>query len=189
MRPAVFLDRDGVLNAEIEGPPRRPPWQLEELRILPGVEQSLQRLAGSGFALFVVTNQPDIARGDVSLDAVTAIHRRLFEMLPLDDVYACPHTNEDGCYCRKPLPGLVEMAAREHDIELAESWLIGDRWVDIGAAHAAGVRSILLEQERSWWASSAGEPPPMLRPDATVYDIEAAADLILDSLSSRGPDR
>jgi histidinol phosphatase-like enzyme len=107
----------------------------------------------------------------------------------LDDVYACPHTNEDGCYCRKPLPGLVEMAAREHDIELAESWLVGDRWVDIGAAHAAGVRSILLEQERSWWASSAGEPPPMLRPDATVYDIEAAADLILDSLSSRGPDR
>jgi D-glycero-D-manno-heptose 1,7-bisphosphate phosphatase len=95
VRPAVFLDRDGVLNAEIEGPPRRPPWRLEELRILRGVEESLEQLSVAGFALLVVTNQPDIARGDVSLDAVTAIHRRLFEMLPLDDVYACPHTNED----------------------------------------------------------------------------------------------
>ena len=189
MKPAVFLDRDGVLNAEIEGPPRRPPWQLEELRILPGVEQSLQRLAGSGFALFVVTNQPDIARGDVSLDAVAAIHRRLFEMLPLDDVYACPHTNEDSCHCRKPLPGLIEMAAREHGIELAESWLIGDRWVDIAAAHAAGVRGVLLEQERSWWASSAGQPPPALRPDVTVESIEEATDLILGTLSARRLDR
>ena len=189
MRSAVFLDRDGVLNAEIEGPPRRPPWRLEELRILRGVEESLEQLAVAGFALLVVTNQPDIARGDVSLDAVAAIHRRLVEMLPLDDVYACPHTNEDGCHCRKPLPGLIEMAAREHDIELAESWLIGDRWVDIAAAHAAGVRGVLIEQERSWWASSAGQPPPALRPDVTAESIEEATDLILGTLSVHGSDR
>jgi D-glycero-D-manno-heptose 1,7-bisphosphate phosphatase len=189
MRPAVFLDRDGVLNSEIEGPPRRPPWRLEELQILPGVEESLERLATANVLLLVVTNQPDIARGDVSAEVVAVLNRRLSAMLPLDDVYVCPHTNEDGCHCRKPLPGLIELAMREHSVDLAESWLVGDRWVDIAAARAAGVRSILLEQERSWWASSAGEPPPMLRPDATVYDIEAAADLILDSLSSHGPDR
>ena len=187
MRPAVFLDRDGVLNSEVEGPPRRPPWRLEELRILPGVEQSLQRLAGAGFALLVVTNQPDIARGDVSFDVVSVIHRRLVEMLPLDDVYACPHSNEDGCHCRKPLPGLIELAKQAHGIDLADSWLIGDRWVDIAAAHAAGVRGILLEQERSWWATSAGKPPPALRPDATATSLCGAVDLILQSMIDRRP--
>ena len=185
MRSAVFLARDGVLNAEVEGPPRRPPWSLAELELLPGVPTALNRLAGAGFALLVVTNQPDVARGDLPSETLQAISDRLLELLPLHGVYACTHDNTDGCGCRKPAPGLITRAATECDIDLESSWLVGDRWVDIAAARAAGIPGLLVETPRSWLPSSAGSPPKGLRPDGVFTDLDGAVSAILASLEGR----
>jgi D-glycero-D-manno-heptose 1,7-bisphosphate phosphatase len=146
MARAVFLDRDGVLNrAPVrEGRPGTA-TSLEELEILPGVMEACQLLRTGGFVLVVVTNQPDVARGLIPRDRVEAIHRHLRAHIPLDDVRVCFHDDQDGCACRKPLPGLLLSAARDWRIDLARSFMVGDRWRDIDAGHAAGCTSVLLD--------------------------------------------
>jgi D-glycero-D-manno-heptose 1,7-bisphosphate phosphatase len=179
--PAVFLDRDGVLIEEVidtEGRPRAAA-SCDELVIVPGAARALARLREEGFALVVVTNQPGVARGTVASTTLEAMHRVLHEQLPLDAIECCPHDEADACACRKPRPGMVLRAARALDLDLGSSWLVGDRWVDIAAARAAGVRAILVERPWSWRPTRGGAPPPMLEPDASVTDIEAAAALII----------
>ena len=94
-------------------------------------------------------------------------------------VYTCPHDGADGCDCRKPLPGMIVRAAADLDLELSRSWLVGDRWVDIAAGNAAGVRSILVDRPGSWDPTSAGPPPTSLRPYALVSGIREAVDVIM----------
>jgi len=146
MRPAVFLDRDGVLNQAIvrEGRPY-PPRSVEDLELLPGVAGACAHLRAAGYLLIVVTNQPDLARGAQEPATVEAIHRALLEQLLLDDVRICPHDDADRCSCRKPKPGLLVEAARDWNVDLARSVMVGDRWRDIEAGRSAGCRTVFID--------------------------------------------
>jgi D-glycero-D-manno-heptose 1,7-bisphosphate phosphatase len=143
---AVFLDRDGVINRAIvrEGKPY-PPATLGELEVLPGVSDALRDLKARGYALIVVTNQPDVARGTLRAEDVAAIHAHLGATLPIDAFFVCFHDSGDHCNCRKPRPGMLLEAARRHDIDLARSYMVGDRWRDVDAGNAAGVRAFLVD--------------------------------------------
>jgi len=145
MRRAVFLDRDGVLNrAEVrEGRPYPP--EVDELRLLPGVREACRSLREMGFVLIVVTNQPDIGRGTADAAEVGRIHDRLKRFLQLEDVKVCPHDDSAECECRKPKPGMLLEAAREWGIDLAESYIVGDRWRDVEAGQRAGCRAIFVD--------------------------------------------
>jgi D-glycero-D-manno-heptose 1,7-bisphosphate phosphatase len=171
-RRAVFLDRDGVINRGIiiDGKPY-PPRNLEELEVLPGVAEALARLHDASFLLIVATNQPDVARGTQTRAMVEAMHERLAEELPIDAFYACYHDEGDGCDCRKPKPGMLLAAARDHDIDLARSYMVGDRWRDTGCGQNAGCTAVFLD-----FAYDERQPvPPFLR----VHSMAEAADRIL----------
>ena len=146
MRRAVFLDRDGVINQSIvrDGKPY-PPESVLEMRILAGVAESLALLRNAGFLNIVVTNQPDVATGAQSVAAVAAMHARLKAELPLDDIKVCYHREADGCECRKPKPGMLLQAARELGIDLAKSYMVGDRWRDVAAGQAAGCSTFFID--------------------------------------------
>jgi D-glycero-D-manno-heptose 1,7-bisphosphate phosphatase len=155
---AVFLDRDGVLNANIERDGRPvAPWRLEDFKILPGVPEAVSELKRAGFVIVVVTNQPDIATGRTSPATLAAMHDELCRRVQIDDIRVCPHVDADACACRKPKPGMLVEAATDHSIAHDRSWLVGDRWRDIAAGHAAGCRSILVGD----WH---GDPPQGMRP-------------------------
>jgi D-glycero-D-manno-heptose 1,7-bisphosphate phosphatase len=141
-RPAAFLDRDGVINAAVvrDGKPYAPPT-LEAMEILPGVPEAVHALKRAGYAIIVVTNQPDVARGQQRREVVEAINARLMERLPIDEIRVCYHDNADDCACRKPRPGLLTQAPA-HD--LRRSVMVGDRWKDIAAGQAAGVKATIL---------------------------------------------
>jgi D-glycero-D-manno-heptose 1,7-bisphosphate phosphatase len=143
---AVYLDRDGVLNRAVvrNGKPY-PPATAEELDILPGVPQALARLRAAGYRLVVVTNQPDVGRGSMKLETVGAIHARMMEMLPLDAVEVCLHGGDVPCDCRKPRPGMILRDAESARVDLAASFMIGDRWRDVDAGARAGCCTILID--------------------------------------------
>ena len=118
-----------------------PPASVEELEVLPGVAEALFRLRAAHYDLVVVTNQPDIARGTTTAEAVEAIHTRLRTLLAVDEIRVCPHDDADGCDCRKPKPGLL---LRTPLYDMGSSVMIGDRWRDIEAGRAAGVGVTIL---------------------------------------------
>jgi D-sedoheptulose 7-phosphate isomerase len=172
---AVFLDRDGVINRSVirDGKPF-PPATLQDLEILPGVPEALQQLKQHGYKLIVVTNQPDVARGKQSQQTIDAMHQALSARLPLDDILACYHTDDDKCDCRKPMPGMLLQAARQHNIDMATSFMVGDRWRDIDAGYNAGCKTILIDYGYL-------ERPPDRAPDFRARSLHEAADWILCS--------
>lgn len=146
VRRAVFLDRDGVLNAPvIRGGKPYPPDSLAALRILPGVDEALSRLRAAGYLNIVVTNQPDVAKGKQRVEVVEAMHDHLLRELPLDEVKVCYHSDDQGCECRKPKAGMLLQAAKDHDIDLPRSFLVGDRWRDVAAGQAAGCSCFFVD--------------------------------------------
>jgi D-sedoheptulose 7-phosphate isomerase len=172
---AVFLDRDGVINRTFvrDGKPF-PPYTLQELEVLPGVSEALQELKQHGYKLLVVTNQPDVARGKQSQQTIDAMHQVLSARLPLDDILVCYHTDQDQCDCRKPMPGMLLEAAKKHNIDLAASFMVGDRWRDIEAGYNAGCKTILIDYGYS-------EKSPAHAPDLRVGSLREAADWIIRS--------
>ncbi len=176
---AVFLDRDGVLNRPLirDGKPY-PPRALEEVEILPGVAEALENLKRAGFLTIVVTNQPDVARGTVRRETVEEIDARLASQLPLDQIMVCYHDDRDACQCRKPAPGLILTAARQHDIDLSKSYLVGDRWRDVEAGQHAGCKTILLDYGYA-------ERGPAALPDATFRCLFDASCWILQQDNRR----
>jgi len=179
-RAAVFLDRDGVLNEAVvtDGVPHSPAG-LEEFRLVPGAAEALHRLKAAGFALIVVTNQPELRRGRISRQLLEAMHARLVAALPLDAVYVCDHDEIDACACRKPKPGLLLRAAAELDLDLASSYLIGDRWRDVDAGAAAGCKTVLIDYGYR-------ERPPTSTPSRRVASLaEAVAWIIADRRTPR----
>ena len=146
LHKAVFLDRDGVINrAEVrEGKPY-PPANLAVLELLPGVPASMQALHADGWMLIVVTNQPDVARGTTTRAAVEAINAHLQQILPIHEFRTCYHDSGDGCDCRKPLPGALLAASREHGIDLKRSFMVGDRWRDVEAGQRAGCKTVFID--------------------------------------------
>jgi D-glycero-D-manno-heptose 1,7-bisphosphate phosphatase len=145
-RPAVFLDRDGVLNRAFvrDGTPE-PPRSLTELEILPGVPAALKLLRTHGYPLIVVTNQPDVARGVLERQVAEEISEQVRKECDLDAVLACFHDSGACCPCRKPQPGLLLQAADEFEIELTTSFMIGDRWKDMEAGQRAGCRTFFVD--------------------------------------------
>ncbi len=142
---AVFLDRDGVINhAPVRDGKPCSPENVEALKILPGVPEALARLKNAGFLLIVITNQPNVARGIQTRASIEAIHAHLMATMPLDDVRVCYHDDADRCACRKPAPGMILDAAREWEIDLASSFMVGDRWRDIEAGLRAGCRTVFV---------------------------------------------
>jgi D-glycero-D-manno-heptose 1,7-bisphosphate phosphatase len=172
--PAVFLDRDGTLNAAVvrEGKPH-PPRDVAELQLLPGVVDGCARLKAAGFILVVATNQPDVGRGTQSQAVVEAIHTRLCALVPVDRVEVCYDAGDahPPSAFRKPAPGMLLRAARELSIDLGRSWMVGDRWRDIDCGRAAGCRTIFID---------CGYAEPLgAQPDFTAPSLSAAADIIL----------
>jgi len=172
-RPAVFLDRDGVLNRAIvhNGTPH-PPSGVHELEILPGVVQACTALRKAGFILVVLSNQPDVARGKQKRDVVEALNSALRKQIPLDDVRVCYHDDSDGCLCRKPRPGLALQAAADWQIDLGRSYFIGDRWRDTECGRSAGCTTILIDYGYSEESRCV--------PDRSVGSLAEAAEWILD---------
>lgn len=160
MKRAIFLDRDGVLIDHSGS-------------VVPGARRALLRLKDAGFVLICVTNQPDVATGKIDRAVLDRVHKALMQVLPLDALFLCPHVDADKCECRKPKPGMLIEAAAQHDIDLPRSWMVGDRWRDIGAGAAAGCTTLLI-------GTGYGEPFPV-KPQHRCADLDTAARLIMES--------
>jgi D-glycero-D-manno-heptose 1,7-bisphosphate phosphatase len=146
MRNAIFFDRDGVINqAQVRDGKPYPPGNLAEVVVLPGVAEALISLRDAGYMLIVVTNQPDVARGTTPRAIVEEINTYLATHLPIDEFRTCYHDSCDGCDCRKPLPGSLLSAAKQHNINLRKSYMVGDRWRDIEAGMDAGCTTIFID--------------------------------------------
>ena len=176
MRHAIFLDRDGVINqAQVRDGKPYPPENLEEMVILPGVAKALIALHGAGYMLIVVTNQPDVARGTTPRSIVEEINTYLATHLPIDEFRTCYHDSSDGCDCRKPLPGSLLAAAKQHNIDLWKSYMVGDRWRDIEAGMNAGCKTIFIDYGYN-------EKNPKVT-DYRVKSLTEAAQIILGDIS------
>jgi D-glycero-D-manno-heptose 1,7-bisphosphate phosphatase len=174
---AVFLDRDGVINKAIIRD-RKPfsPATVKEMEIPDDVPRALELLKKHGFKLIVVTNQPDVARGWQTQESVEEINEKLKQLLPLDEVRVCYHTDANHCHCRKPLPGMLTDAAQALQIDLQASFMVGDRWRDIDAGRAAGCRTVWLENDYD-------EKKP-LKPDMIAKTLwDAAQQIVANELS------
>lgn len=171
-RPAVFLDRDGVLNESFvgaDGVPR-PPAGLAQFAVVEGAAEACRRLGELGFLRIVVTNQPDVARGAQRREIVEAIHERLRDEVQIDDIRVCYHDDVDLCECRKPSPGLLVSAAADWGIDLAASYMIGDRWRDVEAGERAGCATVLIDTHE--------HKPLKVEPTARVDSLAMAVDWI-----------
>lgn len=143
---AVFLDRDGVLVVPTFRDGRSyAPTSLAEFAIYPDAAASVRRLKNAGYKVVVVTNQPDVGAGKVSREIVEQMNARLEREMPLDAIKTCYHTREQNCDCRKPRPGMLQEAARELDIDLSASLMVGDRASDVEAGASAGCRTIFID--------------------------------------------
>jgi histidinol-phosphate phosphatase family protein len=147
MNKAAFLDRDGVIN--VKAPEGQYVTRWEEVRFLPGVAAAIARLNKAGFRVIVVSNQRCVAKGLVTADEVTALHVRICQELAsegarIDAVYFCPHDTSPACECRKPAPGMLLQAAKDHWIDLGASWMIGDSVADVAAGKNAGCKTVLI---------------------------------------------
>ncbi len=146
-KPAIFLDRDGVINKVVmrgkkEGSPRTlSEWQWED-----GVVDAVNNFKQAGYLVFIVTNQPDIARELMTQETLDNFHKKVWNTLPIDDLMFCPHDNHHNCHCRKPKPGMLLDLAKKWDINLANSYMVGDRGSDIAAGKSAGCKTVLLSR-------------------------------------------
>jgi D-glycero-D-manno-heptose 1,7-bisphosphate phosphatase len=176
---AVFLDRDGVLNRAFvrDGKPY-PPRNLSELEILPGVPTALRRLRDAAFDLIVLTNQPDVVRGKARLADVEAINARLKGDLDLDEVLSCFHDDKDKCLCRKPRPGFMFQMRDQRGVDLALSFMVGDRWRDLEAGRNAGCRTVFIDYHYD-------EPRPLHLADHVCASLSEAVEWIM-SFPNRG---
>jgi D-glycero-D-manno-heptose 1,7-bisphosphate phosphatase len=143
---AIFLDRDGVLNrALVRNRLPYPPRKLTEVEILPGVPEALLSLKKAGFILITVSNQPDVARGTLSLNNVESINAYLDNALTMDRFIMCYHDSANDCACRKPKSGMLYQGAFEFNVDLSRSYMVGDRWRDIEAGKNAGCKTIFID--------------------------------------------
>jgi D-glycero-D-manno-heptose 1,7-bisphosphate phosphatase len=179
-RPAVFLDRDGTLNLQVvrDGKPY-PPDRLEDFRLFDGVPAACRQLHDAGYVLVVATNQPDVGRGAQQQSVVEAMHARLCELVPeIARVEVCYAPGQGADHPenrrRKPEPGMVLDAARELDLDLSRSWMVGDRWRDIDCGKRAGVRTVFIDFGYAEELKAA--------PDFTATSFTDAAGIILAQL-------
>lgn len=174
-RRAALVDRDGTINIETPGTYVLEP---DALRLLPGAARGLRHLRQAGLIIVVVSNQAPVARGWIDASELEAINRRLRELLASDDaeidaIYSCPHDTGDACGCRKPEPGLLLDAARDLDLDLAASFLVGDKGSDIEAGRRVGATTVLVGTGQGRAALAEG-----VTADHVAADLEAAGAII-----------
>ena len=186
MKRAVFLDRDGTLNVDVVYLHR-----LEDLELFPWTGDALRLLKRAGYVLVVVTNQSGIAQGLIQPGFVETCHEEMRRRLQsagadLDALYYCQHHPRGvveslaiECRCRKPLPGMIEDAARDLQIDPAQSWVIGDKWLDVNLGHAVGARSILVRT--GWGADQERRRPEGQQVDAVCDTLIHAVSVIIAS--------
>jgi D-glycero-D-manno-heptose 1,7-bisphosphate phosphatase len=165
-RRAVFLDRDGVLDRR--PPPHEYVTSVEALEVLPGVPEAVASLRAAGYLPIVVSNQRGVARGLVGEEVLAAIERKLLDAgVAVEAFYYCRHDLDEGCDCRKPRPGLLLQAAREHGVDLRASVMVGDEETDVEAGRAAGCRTVRIGPAGTTTAA-----------DVLASDLAAAAELV-----------
>ena len=177
---AVFVDRDGTINVNVEylDDPKK-------LKIYPGVAEGLKKLKENSFKIIVITNQSGIARGFFSEERLKEIHQKMREELSkkgatIDGIYYCPHHPADGCSCRKPETALFHRAARDFNLDLKISWVVGDSWRDIEAGRRIGAKTILVKSGPSRGNEDC-DPP-----DSIAENLLEAANLILSESGRSG---
>ena len=187
-RRAVFLDRDGTIGEELGYVNH-----IDRFQIFPYAAEAIRELNQAKIPVVVVTNQSGIARNIFPESLVHEVHKKMIAELAaggarVDAIYFCPHKSEDACECRKPNPGLLDRAAREHALDLAGSWIVGDRYADLEMGHAVGARGILVmtgygrgeyELHRATWPR---------QPDALAENLRDAVRRILQN-GGAGPRR
>ena len=168
MNRALFVDRDGVIN-ELVWYPDTAEWAaprtVADIRMVAGSADALERAAGSGWTIFVVTNQPDYAKGRMTMEELESVHAKVVEGLPIRKSYVCIHHPDavvpelrQHCACRKPSPQPLHDAAREFEVDLKASWMIGDRDTDLACGRSAGCRVALVENPHSSGGQGTMEP-------------------------------
>jgi D-glycero-D-manno-heptose 1,7-bisphosphate phosphatase len=186
MVKALFLDRDGVLDELVYyadtnawEAPRKP----EDVRLRPGVPEALDLASRNGWLIFVVSNQPDAAKAKTTMELLHAVHEKILHELrgaPITEFFYCFHRTEDRCACRKPNPFFVLEAAKRYNIDLAQSWFVGDVDTDIECGHRAGTRTALLEYSHT--SSRRGAQ----RPDWVCSDLGHFVRTLIGQTSSYG---
>ena len=183
-RKAVFLDRDGTLNVDVGYL-----HQLEDLELFPWTGDALRLLKRAGYLLVVVTNQSGIAHGLIAPEFIPACHAEMRRRLApagadLDALYFCNHHPRGSiaelaveCRCRKPRPGMVEDAVRDFQIDTSQSWVIGDKWLDVNLGHAVGARSILVRT--GWGIEQERQRPEGQQVDAICDNLIHAVSVII----------
>jgi D-glycero-D-manno-heptose 1,7-bisphosphate phosphatase len=189
LRPAVFLDRDGTLNVDVGYL-----HALDQLELFPWTGDALRLLKRAGYLLVVVSNQAGIAQGMIAPGFVEQAHAEMVRRVregggDLDALYYCPHHPRGAvtqystdCRCRKPRPGMIEDAARDLGIDVARSWAVGDKWLDVQMGHAAGARSILVRT--GWGADQERRRPATQQVEAICDNLIAAVSVILGASGS-----
>lgn len=171
-RPAVFLDRDGVLSVpEFRDGRSYAARRLVDFKLYADAAESVRRLKAAGYAVVVVTNQPDVGNGLVARGEVEAMHRQMAATLPLDRIEVCYHRQSDGCTCRKPKPGMLLAATAALGLDLGRSIMVGDRNTDMAAGKAADCGTVLIDRGYS------DERPQ--NADHVVLSLAEAVDRIL----------
>ncbi|HVG22554.1 MAG TPA: HAD-IIIA family hydrolase [Thermoanaerobaculia bacterium] len=154
MKRALFLDRDGILDELVYYPSHEEweaPRRADDVRMIEGIREPLQQLVDAGWLLFIVTNQPNLAKGKATIEELAAVHERIVTSLgvPITKSYQCFHQASDHCICRKPSPFFLHEAARGFDVDLTRSWMVGDQDSDLLCGRNAGCKVALIETRGS----------------------------------------
>jgi D-glycero-D-manno-heptose 1,7-bisphosphate phosphatase len=167
----VFLDRDGVINHAILKN-RKPysPRDLSEFRIIDDCIENIDRIKNMGFLRIIITNQPDVSSGNLSLNLLKKFHNLLFSQMSLTDIYYCTHLDIDSCFCRKPGTGMIDAAVEKYNIDLKKSFVIGDRWRDVDCGVKAGCKTIFIDYNYNEKLN--------YKPSAIVKNLSSAVNLI-----------
>lgn len=185
-RPAVFLDRDGTISEEMGYVNH-----VDRLQVFPFAAAAIAQLNRADIPVIVITNQSGVARNIFPEWLVRQVHEKMIAELAaggahVDGIYFCPHKTEDSCDCRKPNPGLLERAARDHNLDLSKCWTVGDRYADLEMAHASGGRGVLVMTGYGRGEYELHHETWPRQPDALAGNLTEAVRLILPALLSDG---
>lgn len=186
-RPAVFLDRDGVINEIIYNEDTEQmdsPFCTEQFDLIAGVKEAVNNLKGLGFYIFVVTNQPAAAKGKTTVRKIEEVNNYMCQLLDnmIDKVYTCYHFPKSTkytkkkdliqeCNCRKPAPGLLLQAMKDYDVDREKSYMVGDSWTDVVAGFAAGVRTAFVGSYKCDVCKRLERKPDIIVPDLLSFSI------------------
>ena len=148
LNKAIFLDRDGVVNRTlIINKKPYAPRKIEDFKLMPNLLENISLLKKKKFLLIIITNQPDIGNGLMKRKTLNLMHKKLLNNAPIDDIFVCSHSQNQNCRCRKPKNGLIIKAKKKYNINLAESYLIGDRSIDIQAGKISNCKTIFIDRK------------------------------------------